>query len=108
MTLGITPAGIPGLSIYSASTDQAGDGAAQLVADHRRGAGPAGEGRTMISGVLIDDQPVRGVAAAEPVGGQRDRPAAVRIGRHRPGAEDARGRIEDDRLGERDRRAIST
>lgn len=57
MTLGITPAGIPGLSIYSASTDQAGG-------VHRTwwlATGAQPDGRTAISGVLIDDQPVKGV-----------------------------------------------
>ncbi len=59
MTLGITPAGIPGVSVYSASTDSSG-------AVHRTwwltsGAAPDVEGRTMLSGVLIDDQPVSGV-----------------------------------------------
>ena len=58
MTLGITPAGIPGVSVYSASTDKAGT-------VHRTwwltsGAAPDAEGRTMLSGVLIDDQPVSG------------------------------------------------
>jgi hypothetical protein len=57
MTLGITPAGIPGLSIYSASTDQSGG-------VHRTwwmSTGALPDGRTSISGVLIDDQPVSGV-----------------------------------------------
>ena len=58
MTLGITPAGIPGVSVYSASTDKAGT-------VHRTwwltsGAAPDVQGRTLLSGVLIDDQPVSG------------------------------------------------
>lgn len=58
MTLGITPAGIPGVSVYSASTDKAGS-------VHRTwwltaGAAPDSQGRTVLSGVLIDDQPVSG------------------------------------------------
>ena len=59
MTLGITPTGIPGVSVYSASTDKSGT-------VHRTwwltsSAAPDVEGRTMLSGVLIDDQPVSGV-----------------------------------------------
>lgn len=58
MTLGITPDGIPGVSVYSASTDKAGS-------VHRTwwlttGAAPDAQGRTMLAGVLIDDQPVSG------------------------------------------------
>jgi len=58
MTLGITPAGIPGLSIYSASTDRTG-------AVHRTwwltsGTDPTAPDRTTLAGVLIDDQPVAG------------------------------------------------
>ena len=56
MTLGISPAGIPGLTVYSASVDADGD-------VHRSwwltsGTGP--EGTTLISGVLIADQPIHG------------------------------------------------
>ena len=56
MTLGISPAGIPGLTVYSASVDGAG-------AVHRSwwlstGIGPGGS--TLISGVLIADQPIDG------------------------------------------------
>jgi hypothetical protein len=62
MTLGITPAGIPGLSILSATTDQAG-GVHRTwwltTGTEADSSEPAG--RTTISGVLIDDQPVRGV-----------------------------------------------
>ena len=59
MTLGITPTGIPGVSVYSASTDRSG-------AVHRTwwltsSPSPDTDGRTMLSGVLIDDQPVSGV-----------------------------------------------
>lgn len=59
MTLGITPAGIPGVAIYSAATDRSG-------AVHRSwwltsSPAPDADGRTMLSGVLIDDQPVSGV-----------------------------------------------
>jgi len=57
MTLGITPAGIPGLSILSATNDQSGG-------VHRTwwlSTGAEADGRTTLSGVLIDDQPVRGV-----------------------------------------------
>ncbi len=61
LSLGITPAGVPGVSVYSASTEDSG-------AVHRTWwlatgseAGTGGEGRTTLSGVLIDDQPVRGV-----------------------------------------------
>jgi len=58
MTLGITPAGIPGLAIYSASTDRSGE-------VHRTwwlssGTDQAAPERTTLSGVLIDDQPVAG------------------------------------------------
>jgi hypothetical protein len=59
MTLGITPADIPGLSIYSASTDSAG--AVRRTWWLAASADPAGGDRTQLSGVLIDDQPVRGV-----------------------------------------------
>ena len=58
MTLGITPDGIPGVSVYSASTDKVGS-------VHRTwwlttGAATDTQGRTMLAGVLIDDQPVSG------------------------------------------------
>lgn len=58
MTLGITPTDIPGLSIYSATTDRFGT-------VHRTwwltsGADPAAADRTLLSGVLLDDQPVAG------------------------------------------------
>jgi hypothetical protein len=61
MTLGISPAEIPGLSIYSASTDRSGDAQRTWWLTTGEAAGPAGESRTTISGVLIDDQPVSGV-----------------------------------------------
>ncbi len=61
LSLGITPAGVPGVSVNSASAQDS-------EAVHRTWwlaagseTGPAGEGRTSLSGVLIDDQPVRGV-----------------------------------------------
>jgi len=57
MTLGITPADIPGVSIYSASVDDAG--AARRTWWLTAGADP--DGRTQLSGILIDNQPVRGV-----------------------------------------------
>jgi hypothetical protein len=60
MTLGITPAGIPGLSIYSASTDQSGIVRRTWWLATGAGTGPAGEARTDLSGVLVDDQPMRG------------------------------------------------
>jgi len=60
MTLGITPAGIPGLSIYSASADQTGAVRRTWWLTTGVGFGPAGDTRTMLSGVLIDDQPVHG------------------------------------------------
>ena len=56
MTLGITPAGIPGLSILSASVDDAGTA-------HRSwwlATGPGRHGRTLLSAVLIADQPIQG------------------------------------------------
>jgi len=61
MTLGITPAGIPGLSIYSASTDKSGAVRRTWWLTTGADTGPAGEVRTLLSGVLIDDQPTRGV-----------------------------------------------
>jgi hypothetical protein len=61
ITLGITPAEIPGLTIYSASTGRSGDAQRWWWLTTGADAGPAGEGRTMISGVLINDQPVSGV-----------------------------------------------
>jgi len=60
MTLGITPAGIPGLSIYSASTDQTGAIRRTWWLTTGAGFGPAGDTRTMLAGVLIDDQPIHG------------------------------------------------
>jgi hypothetical protein len=60
MTLGITPAGIPGLSIYSASADQTGAIRRTWWLTTGVEFGPAGDTRTMLSGVLIDDQPVHG------------------------------------------------
>ena len=60
MTLGITPAGIPGLSIYSASADQTGAVRRTWWLTTGVDFGPAGDTRTMLSGVLIDDQPVHG------------------------------------------------
>jgi hypothetical protein len=61
MTLGITPADIPGLSIYSATTDRSGAARRTWWLTTGKAPGPAGETRTTISGVLIDDQPVSGV-----------------------------------------------
>jgi hypothetical protein len=61
MTLGITPTGIPGLSLYSASTDQSGVVRRLWWLSTAASTGPAGDGRTNLFGVLIDDQPVRGV-----------------------------------------------
>ena len=60
MTVGITPDGIPGLSIYSASTDQSGAVRRTWWLTTGSDVGPAGEPRTLLSGVLIDDQPMRG------------------------------------------------
>jgi hypothetical protein len=60
MTLGITPAGIPGLSIYSASADQTGTVRRTWWLTTGADFGPAGDTRTMLSGVLIDDQPAHG------------------------------------------------
>jgi hypothetical protein len=60
MTLGITPAGIPGLSIYSASADQTGAVRRTWWLTTGVEFGPAGDTRTKLSGVLIDDQPVHG------------------------------------------------
>ncbi len=60
ITLGITPAEIPGLSIYSASTDRSGDARRWWWLTTGEAPGPTGESRTTISGVLIDDQPVSG------------------------------------------------
>ena len=64
--------------------------------------GPAGEGRTIA--VRGADRRPAGLRrpAAEPVGGQRDRPATVRDRRHGPGAEDARGRLDHPGMGEPD------
>ncbi len=56
MTLGISPAGIPGLTVYSASVDA--DGAVHRSWWLTSGTGP--EGTTLISGVLIADQPIDG------------------------------------------------
>jgi hypothetical protein len=61
MTLGITPSEIPGLTIYSASTGRSGDAQRWWWLSTGNEAGPAGEMRTTISGVLINDQPVSGV-----------------------------------------------
>jgi hypothetical protein len=60
MTLGITPSEIPGLTIYSASTGRSGDAQRWWWLSTGNEAGPAGEMRTTISGVLINDQPVSG------------------------------------------------
>ena len=61
LTLGISPADVPGLSLYSASTGT--DGAVRRTWWMATGASkpPAPPGRTELSGVLIDDQPVGGV-----------------------------------------------
>lgn len=60
MTLGITPTQVPGLSLYSAATD--GDGTVRRTWWLAAGAStPDASGRTQLSGVLIDDQPVQGV-----------------------------------------------
>ena len=56
MTLGISPAGIPGLTVYSASVGV--DGAVHRTWWLTTGTGP--EGNTLISGVLIADQPIDG------------------------------------------------
>jgi hypothetical protein len=61
LTLGITPSGIPGLSVYSASTEGSGAVRRTWWLTTGAGTGPAGDSRTLLSGVLIDDQPVRGV-----------------------------------------------
>ena len=60
LTLGITPTSVPGLSIYSASTEQSGIVRRTWWLTTGVGAGPAGDSGTLLSGVLIDDQPVRG------------------------------------------------
>ena len=60
MTLGITPADIPGLSIYSASTDRSGKAQRWWWLTTGQSVGPSGESLTTISGVLINDQPVSG------------------------------------------------
>jgi hypothetical protein len=60
MTLGITPADIPGLSIYSASTDRSGQAQRWWWLTTGQSVGPSGESLTTISGVLINDQPVSG------------------------------------------------
>ena len=61
LTLGITPADVPGLSLYSASTG--GDGEVRRTWWLATGAATPKQlsGRTELSGVLIDDQPVNGV-----------------------------------------------
>ncbi len=61
LTLGITPAGVPGLSVYSAATGP--DGAVRRTWWLATGtsAAPKGAGRTELFGVLIDDQPIDGV-----------------------------------------------
>ncbi len=61
LTLGITPAGVPGLSLYSAATGP--DGAVRRTwwLATGKAKGPEQTGRTEIAGVLIDDQPVGGV-----------------------------------------------
>ncbi len=60
LTLGITPTEVPGLSLYSAATD--GDGTVRRTWWLATGTStPDGSGRTQLSGVLIDDQPVDGV-----------------------------------------------
>ncbi len=56
MTLGISPAGIPGLTVYSASVGA--DGAVHRTWWLSTGTGP--NGTTLISGVLIADQPIDG------------------------------------------------
>ena len=61
MTLGITPAEIPGLSIYTATTDRTGEVHRTWWVTTGAETGPDGQPRTAISAVLIDDQPVRGV-----------------------------------------------
>ena len=58
MTLGISPAGIPGVSVYSASTGK--DGTVHRTWWLTSGTAPDAQGRTLLSGVLIDDQPVSG------------------------------------------------
>jgi hypothetical protein len=61
MTLGITPAEVPGLSIYSATTDRSGGVRRTWWVATGAETGPEGQGRTTLSGVLIDDQPFRGI-----------------------------------------------
>lgn len=61
MTLGITPADIPGLAIYSAATNRSGDVRRTWWVATGAETEPDGQGRTAISAVLIDDQPVSGV-----------------------------------------------
>ena len=61
MTMGITPADVPGLSIYSATTDRSGEVHRTWWMATGAEPGPDGTGRTTLSGVLIDDQPVGGV-----------------------------------------------
>jgi hypothetical protein len=56
MTLGISPAGIPGLTVYSASVGA--DGSVRRTWWLTTGTGP--DGNTLISGVLIADQPIDG------------------------------------------------
>jgi hypothetical protein len=60
MTLGITPADIPGLSIYSASTERSGEARRWWWLTTGQSLGPTGESRTTIAGVLINDQPISG------------------------------------------------
>jgi len=60
ITLGITPAEIPGLTIYSASTGRSGDAQRWWWLTTGQDVGPAGESRTTIAGVLINDQPDAG------------------------------------------------
>ncbi len=61
LTLGITPALVPGLSIYSAATGTDGTVRRTWWLATGKSKAPDPPGRTELSGVLIDDQPVDGV-----------------------------------------------
>ncbi len=58
MTLGITPTGVPGLAIYSTSSNRAGTQRQTWVVNTQ--ADPTDPARTLISASLVDDQPVGG------------------------------------------------
>ncbi len=61
LTLGITPASVPGLSLYSAATDSDGTVRRTWWLATGTSKAPDASGRTELAGVLIDDQPVDGV-----------------------------------------------